>query len=128
MSDIKDDRKYTKDHEWALANGDELKIGITDYAQHSLGDIVFVEVNTTGNELKAGETFGTIESVKAAEDLYMPVTGTISSSNEDLFSQPEKINSEPYESWLITVKGYNKSEYDGLMDAAAYKEFVGSLD
>lgn len=128
MSDIKDDRKYTKDHEWALANGDELKIGITDYAQHSLGDIVFVEVNATGNELKAGETFGTIESVKAAEDLYMPVTGTISSSNEDLFSQPEKINSEPYESWLITVKGYNKSEYDGLMDAAAYKEFVGSLD
>lgn len=128
MSEIRNDRKYTKEHEWAIVEGGELKVGITDYAQNSLGDIVFVEVKGSGSEVNAGDTFGTIESVKAAEDLYMPVKGTISSTNEDLFATPEKINSEPYDSWLVSIKDFDQSAFDSLMDSASYEDYVKSLE
>ena len=128
MSNIPDNLKYTKDHEWALQEGDSVKVGITDFAQNSLGDIVYVEVREQGNEVGQGDSFGTIESVKAAEDLYAPIKGNVAEVNEDVLGSPEKVNSDPYGSWLIKMTGVDQAELDALMDPAAYKEFVASLE
>lgn len=128
MSNIPENLKYTKDHEWALQEGDSVLVGVTDYAQNSLGDIVYVEVREQGNAVNQGDSFGTIESVKAAEDLYAPIKGTVSEVNEEVLGSPEKVNSDPYGSWLIKMTGVDQAELDALMDPAAYKELVSSLE
>ncbi len=118
--------KYSKDHEWVKVTGDqEAYIGITDFAQSELGDIVYVDVETEGQTLDQGETFGTVEAVKTVSDLYMPVSGEIQEFNETLEDEPEKVNEKPYEDgWMIKVKLTNPSELEGLMSADSYKEMV----
>ncbi|MCT4561040.1 MAG: glycine cleavage system protein GcvH [Crocinitomicaceae bacterium] len=118
--------KYTKDHEWVLVDGDVVTIGITDFAQGELGDIVYVEVETEGETMDAEEVFGTIEAVKTVSDLFMPVTGEIIEFNENLEANPETVNSDPYgDGWMIKVRLSNPAELDNLMDAAAYQDLVG---
>jgi glycine cleavage system H protein len=118
--------KYSKDHEWVKRVDDStVYIGITDFAQSELGDIVYVDVETEGQRLKAGEVFGTVEAVKTVSDLYMPVSGEIQAFNEDLEEEPEKVNEKPYEDgWMIKVKLSDPSELEQLMDAESYKEMV----
>jgi len=118
------DRKYTKEHEWIQLNGNSAAVGITDYAQESLGDIVFVEVPKTGTELTAGKTFGTVESVKAVSDLFSPVSGTVTEVNAELATSPEKVNKDPHGSWMIRLTLKNPGELDGLLSAADYDKFV----
>lgn len=119
------DVKYTKEHEWAKREGDTVLIGITDYAQEELGDIVFVELPEVGEEVSKDESFGSVESVKTVSDLYAPVTGKIVEVNADLAEGPETINSDPYgDGWLIKVKMSDPKELDELMDSAAYQEYV----
>jgi len=118
------DRKYTKEHEWVQVNGTIAAIGITDYAQESLGDIVFVEVPKVGAEVAAGKTFGTVESVKAVSDLYAPVSGTVTETNADLATSPEKVNKDPHGSWMVKVTVKNNGELDNLLSAADYEKFV----
>src|SRR6202050_1312895 len=118
------DRKYTKEHEWIQTNGSSAAIGITDHAQESLGDIVFVEVPKVGAELVAGKTFGTVESVKAVSDLFSPVSGTVTEVNADLATSPEKVNKDPHGSWMIKLTLKNPSELDSLLSAADYEKFV----
>lgn len=117
---------YSKDHEWIKVEGDVASVGITDYAQHALGEIVYVEMPEVDDELDAQEVFGVIESVKAASDSYMPVSGTIVEANEELEDSPELLNSNPYESWILKVKMSDTSELEGLMDHEAYKAFCES--
>ncbi len=118
--------KYTKDHEWILIEGDVATIGITDFAQSELGDIVYVEIETVGEELGQEEVFGTVEAVKTVSDLFMPVSGEIIEFNDKLESNPEAVNSDPYgDGWMIKVKMSNPSEANDLLDAAAYKALVG---
>ncbi|GMQ30540.1 glycine cleavage system protein GcvH [Algoriphagus confluentis] len=117
--------KYTKDHEWVKIEGDIATIGITDFAQKELGDIVYVEVETIGETIEAGEVFGTVEAVKTVSDLFMPVTGEVIEVNEVLESSPELVNESPYESgWMVKVKISGDLPSD-LMDAAAYAELIG---
>ncbi|MBS1729486.1 MAG: glycine cleavage system protein GcvH [Bacteroidetes bacterium] len=118
--------KYTKDHEWIRMDGDEnALIGITDFAQGELGDIVYVDVTTVGKELAEGDLFGTVEAVKTVSDLFMPVSGTVLEVNAALEKEPELINSDPYEKgWMIKIKIANKSDLDHLMDVAAYRDLV----
>jgi glycine cleavage system H protein len=118
------DRKYTKEHEWIQANGTSATIGITDHAQESLGDIVFVELPKVGAELAAGKTFGTVESVKAVSDLYSPASGTVTETNGDLATSPEKVNTDPHGSWMVKITLKNPGELDGLLSAADYEKFV----
>jgi glycine cleavage system H protein len=118
------DRKYTKEHEWIQASGTSAAVGITDYAQESLGDIVFVEVPKVGAELTAGKTFGTVESVKAVSDLYAPASGTVTETNGELATSPEKVNKDPYGSWMLKMTLKNPAELDGLLSAADYERFV----
>ena len=118
------DYKYTKEHEWVKVNGDTGTIGITDYAQQSLGDIVFVDLPKSGTELTAGKTFGTVESVKAVCDLYAPVSGTVTQINDALTTSPEKINSDPHGSWMVKVKLKEAGELKSLLSAADYEKFV----
>lgn len=118
------DRKYTKEHEWIQANGTSATVGITDYAQQSLGDIVFVEVPKVGTELTAGKTFGTVESVKAVSDLFAPASGTVTEVNADLATSPEKVNKDPHGSWMLSLTLKNPSELAGLLSAADYEKFV----
>jgi glycine cleavage system H protein len=118
------DRKYTKEHEWIQVNGNSATVGITDYAQESLGDIVFVEVPKVGAELTAGKTFGTVESVKAVSDLFAPVSGTVTEVNTDLATSPEKVNKDAHGSWMLKMTLKNPSEVDGLLSAADYEKFV----
>lgn len=118
--------KYTKDHEWLLLEGDTATIGITDFAQHELGDIVFVDIESVGKALDAAEIFGTVEAVKTVSDLYLPVAGTVLELNPDLSSAPESVNQDPYgKGWMIKVKVNNTADVDALMDATAYQEMVG---
>lgn len=128
MSLVKEELKYTKQHEWVKIEGETAIIGITDYAQHSLGDIVFLEVKDIGESIEAGESCGTIESVKAAEDIYSPISGTIAEKNNDVISSPEKINQNPYESWILKLKNYNAGDLEKLMSAKEYKQYVESLE
>jgi len=123
---IPQDLQYTKDHEWIRVEGDEVVIGITDFAQSELGDIVFVDISTEGQELSSEAVFGTVEAVKTVSDLFMPVTGTISSVNPDLADDPASVNKDPYgKGWMIRVKLKDKAELDGLMTAEAYGALVG---
>jgi glycine cleavage system H protein len=117
--------KYTKDHEWIRIEGEEAYIGITDFAQKELGDIVFIEVETVDETLEIEEVFGSIEAVKTVSDLFMPLSGEVLAFNEALESSPEIINSDPYgEGWIIKIKPTNLGEMDGLLDASGYKELV----
>lgn len=117
--------KYTKEHEWIRVVGDEAFVGITDYAQSQLGDIVFVEVETVGDEMEAGDTFGTIEAVKTVSDLYSPISGEVIEFNAALEDQPELVNKDPYgEGWIIKIKVGDKSELDGLLNSEAYKALI----
>jgi glycine cleavage system H protein len=118
--------KYTKDHEWAQIEGDIVTVGITDFAQSALGDIVFLEVPEKGTHLNAGSTFGVVESIKSVSDLYSPVTGEVIEKNSDLEASPEKINQNAYESWLIKVKIKDAMEINNLMKAEQYQEFCNS--
>lgn len=117
--------KYTKDHEWVKIDGDIATIGVTDFAQKELGDIVYVEVETLGETIEAGEVFGTVEAVKTVSDLFMPVTGEILEFNGELESSPELVNDAPYtEGWMVKVKITGALPVD-LMDAASYKDLIG---
>lgn len=121
--------KYTKDHEWALIEGKKITVGITDHAQSSLGDIVFVELPKLGRELKRGESFGVVESIKAVSDLYSPVSGKIIEINSQLPNDPGKINSDPYEqNWIVKLEVQNSGELDELMDASSYESYVKTLN
>ena len=118
--------KYTEDHEWIRVEGDEAYVGITDYAQSELGEIVFVDVNTVGETIGMNEVFGSIEAVKTVSDLNMPVTAEVIEFNEALNDQPELVNNDPYgEGWMIKVKVADAAELDKLMDAAAYEALIG---
>ncbi len=122
---IPENLKYTKDHEWVRAEGEEAYVGITDYAQGELGDIVFLEIETEGEELAKEEVFGTIEAVKTVSDMFMPVGGEVVEVNDKLEDSPEIVNKDPYgEGWLIKIKITNPSELDELLDAAAYKALL----
>src|SRR6201993_3834469 len=118
------DRKYTKEHEWIQVNGNNATVGITDYAQQSLGDIVFVELPKVGAELTAGKAFGTVESVKAVSDLYAPASGTVTEVNGELATAPEKINKDAHSAWIMKIKLKNPSELSSLLSAADYEKFV----
>lgn len=121
------DRRYTKEHEWIAAAGDTATIGITDYAQHELGDVVFVEVPKPGTKIETGKNFGTVESVKAVSDIYAPASGEVVEANGDLANTPEKINTDPHGTgWLIKVRLSNPAELNGLMDAAAYEAYIAT--
>ena len=117
--------KYTKEHEWIRVEGEEAYVGITDYAQSQLGDIVFVEVETEGDNLEAGDTFGRIEAVKTVSDLYMPVSGEVLEFNSELEDQPDLVNKDPYgKGWIIKVKIEDEAQLDGLLSADAYKASI----
>jgi glycine cleavage system H protein len=118
------DFKYTKEHEWIKADGTAATIGITTYAQDSLGDIVFVELPKVGAELSAGKTFGSVESVKAVSDLYAPATGTVTEVNGDLATSPEKINKDAHSAWMLKMTLKNPGELNSLLSAADYEKFV----
>lgn len=119
------DVKYTKEHEWIRLEGDVAYVGITDYAQEQLGDIVFVDIQTLGETLAADEVFGTIEVVKTISDLFLPVAGEVLEQNETLEEQPELVNKDPYgEGWLIKIKPTADADFDSLLDAEAYKALI----
>src|SRR5713226_902366 len=117
--------KYTKEHEWIKADGKNGTIGITHYAQESLGDIVFVELPKVGAEITAGKTFGTVESVKAVSDLYAPASGTVTDVNGELATSPEKVNKDAHGSWMVKIKLKDPGELNGLLSAADYQKFAG---
>lgn len=118
------DRKYTKEHEWIQPNGNSATIGITDHAQESLGDIVFVELPKVGTELAVGKTFGTVESVKAVSDLYSPASGTVTEVNAELATAPENVNKDAHDAWMIKINLKNAKELDSLLSSADYDKFV----
>jgi len=121
-----DNLKYTKDHEWVRIEGQTGTIGITDYAQGELGDVVFVELPAVGKSVKQHETFGTIEAVKAVSDLYAPVSGTVTDVNAAVAASPDAVNKDPYgKGWMVKVKISNPAEAAGLLDAAAYRSLIG---
>lgn len=116
--------KYTKDHEWVRVSGGEAAVGITDFAQRQLGDVVFVELPEVGRKLKQGEVFGNIESVKAVSELFSPVSGEVVAVNGDLATHPEAVNGQPHETWMIRIRPDSSTEADSLLDAAAYQSLV----
>src|SRR6266567_8173676 len=118
------DLKYTKEHEWIKVNGSSATIGITDYAQESLGDIVFADLPKPGTEITAGKSFGTVESVKAVSDLYAPASGTVTDVNGELATAPEKINKDAHGSWMVKITIKNPGELNSLLSAADYEKFV----
>jgi len=122
-TNIPQNLKYTKEHEWAFLDGDVVSVGITDFAQSALGDIVFLEVPEVGSMVNNGSTFGVVESIKSVSDLYAPVTGQVIARNTDVESSPEKINSDAYGSWLIKVKLKDTTELENLLSPAQYQEF-----
>ena len=123
MFETPDDRKYQESHEYATSGDDQVTVGISDFAQDELGDVVFVELPAVGDELTQGEEFGVIESIKAVSDLYTPVSGTVSDVNEALFDQPELVNDAPYgEGWMLKLEGVDDADFEGLLSAAEYSE------
>jgi glycine cleavage system H protein len=118
------DLKYTKDHEWIRIDGHQAIVGITDYAQRQLGDVVFIEYPEVGRQLKQGDVFGTIESVKAVSELFAPMSGEVVEVNTELGSHPERVNSDPHGSWMIRVKLSNPADAASLLDAAQYSDLV----
>ncbi len=124
MSDIPEGLKYTKDDEWIKVDGDEFIVGITDYAQDSLSDIVYLELPDVGEGFETGDVFGVVESVKAAADLFMPVSGEVTAINDDLTDAPETVNTDPYgEGWMIRLKPDDPEQLDDLMDAGSYSDY-----
>lgn len=118
--------KYTKDHEWVRLEGEEAYVGITDFAQSELGDIVYVEIETVGEEVQQGEIFGTVEAVKTVSDLFMPITGKVLEVNPDLDATPEAVNEDPYgKGWMIKIRITDKSQLEALLDASGYQEVIG---
>lgn len=123
---IPQDLKYTKDHEWIKMEGNTATIGITDFAQNELGDIVYVDISSVGQDVNQHDVFGTVEAVKTVSDLYMPVSGKVVEFNKSLEGAPEKVNSDPYgEGWMVKVAISNEAEASGLLSAAEYKELIG---
>lgn len=121
--------KYSKEHEWAEKRNGLVRAGITDYAQDALGDVVFVELPEVGEKFAAGESFGSVESVKAVSDCYMPVGGTVAAVNEKLLDAPELVNSDPYgDGWMIEIEPDDDGELDGLMSAGEYEEYLSALE
>lgn len=119
--------KYTEDHEWVRLEGDTATVGITDHAQHELGDIVYIDINTLGDTLAQNEVFGSVEAVKTVSDLFLPVAGEVLEINPALDSAPESVNNDPYgEGWIIRMKVADPSDAEGLMSAEEYKKFVGA--
>ena len=116
--------KYTKEHEWISVDGTKGTIGITDYAQNSLGDIVFVDLPKVGDSIESGKSFGSVESVKAVSDLFAPVSGTVTAINEELKDAPEKINSDANTTWMLKVELSDAKQFDGLLSAADYEKFI----
>ncbi|MCL4319999.1 glycine cleavage system protein GcvH [Cuniculiplasma divulgatum] len=123
MSNIPEDLKYTKTHEWVRTNGTEVEIGVTDFAQKQLTDVVYVDLPEVGKEIKSGDTLLTVESVKSAEEVFSPVTGKITAVNKELESKPELINQEPYNSWLVKIK--LNEEIKGTLTAEEYRKLTG---
>ena len=122
------DCRFTKEHEWAKPDGGRIRVGISDYAQQELGDVVFVELPEIGREVKQGESFSNVESVKAVSDIYAPADGKVVEVNEVLSSNPEKVNESPYDDgWMVVLEVSNGSQLEGLMDAAQYDSFVGEI-
>ena len=121
---LPDDIRYTDEHEWARISGDTARIGVSDYAQDQLGDIVFVELPAVGDTIARGEVFGTLESVKAVSELYLPLSGEVVAVNTALTDAPELINQDPYEAWIIEVRPTDAGEYDQLLSAAAYLDLL----
>lgn len=120
------DLKYTKDHEWVKIEGNQATIGVTDFAQSELGDIVYVDISSVGQQIKQHDVFGTVEAVKTVSDLYMPISGKVTEFNKALESAPEKVNGDPYgEGWMVKVSITNADEATGLLSAAQYKELIG---
>ena len=129
MANVPEGLYYSKDHEWLRVEGDTGTVGITDHAQHSLGDVVYVELPKKGETFAAHDTFGSVESVKAVSELFLPVAGEITEVNESLADEPEKVNSDPYgDGWMLRVKLSNRGEVDSLLSAAEYEDYVGSLE
>jgi len=125
MANVPEDLHYSKDHEWVRVEGDQAIIGITDYAQNSLGDVVYVELPKAGDKFAPSEPFGSVESVKAVSEVFTPIAGTITSINESLADEPEKVNSDPYgQGWMIRLKMDNPGEVDSLLSAAEYEDFT----
>jgi|TARA_B110000444_G_C18851434_1_gene605973 glycine cleavage system H protein len=124
--EIKPELKYTKDHEWVRVDGNQATVGITDYAQGELGDIVYVEIEALGEELQKEEIFGSVEAVKTVSDLFLPISGTITEMNDGLEDNPELINEDPYgKGWIIKMKIQNLDELEELLDSESYKELIG---
>ena len=122
-----DDRRYTKEHEWVKVEGDRARVGITDYAQNQLGDVVYLELPEVGRVLKAGETFGTVESVKAVSELYAPLAGEVAEVNAELVSSPEAINTDPHgKGWMVVIRPSDPAAAGALLDAAGYSSLVES--
>jgi glycine cleavage system H protein len=120
-----DDRKYTKDHEWVRVAGDMAEVGITDFAQQQLGDVVYVELPDVGSRVTAGQSFGSIESVKAVSELFAPVNGEVAEVNESLKSHPEAVNKDPHAAWMIKVRVSGPGDTAGLLDSAQYQGMLG---
>lgn len=125
MANVPEDLHYSKDHEWVRVDGDTAIVGITDYAQDSLGDVVYVELPKVGDQFAANESFGSVESVKAVSEVFSPVSGEIAAINESLTDEPEKVNGDPYgDGWMIRVKMSSRGEVDSLLTAAEYEDFT----
>ena len=125
MANVPEDLHYSKDHEWVRVEGGQAVIGITDYAQNSLGDVVYVELPKAGDQFAANEPFGSVESVKAVSEVFTPIAGAVVSINESLADEPEKVNSDPYgDGWMIRLKMENPSAVDSLLSAAEYEDFT----
>ncbi len=124
-SSVPEGRRYSKEHEWALVDGDQVVVGITDFAQHELGDVVYVELPKVGGRVTALKEFGVVESVKAASDLYSPLSGEVVATNAELADHPELVNESPYDrGWMMRVRADDAAELDQLMDAEAYKQLI----
>jgi len=128
MTKIPQDLRYTRDHEWIRIDGGSGVMGITDYAQHAMGDIVYVELPEVGRQVKAGEDFIVVESVKGANDVFSPVSGKVAEVNEDLDGAPELLNEDPYANWLVKLEPSDRKEMDSLLDPAAYAKLVEELE
>lgn len=125
MANVPEDLHYSKDHEWVRVDGEDAVIGITDYAQNSLGDVVYVELPKAGDEFAANEPFGSVESVKAVSEVFTPIAGAVASINESLADEPDKVNLDPYgNGWMIRLRMANPSEVDSLLTAAEYEDFT----